>query len=66
MKKEFKIGDLVRWKEHWGVIISVEAIRGTGWYTISWIKPWIHIIGKTPISQSVIHEEFLNTIEEDK
>tara|TARA_R110000824_G_scaffold400593_1_gene608393 strand:+ start:1076 stop:1270 length:195 start_codon:yes stop_codon:yes gene_type:complete len=63
-----KVGDLVRWKKHWGLIISQGKAepRGKGWYTVSWLTPWIHVGGTPAITESTMHEEFLEVIREDK
>jgi hypothetical protein len=63
-----KVGDLVRWQKHWGIIIAQEEskTKGKGWYTVSWLMPWVHVQGRPPITESIMHEEFLEVIREDK
>ena len=58
-----EVGDLVRWKDHLGVISEKDDCSDrTGWYTITWIVPWIHMSEQGNITQSTMHEEFLEVI----
>jgi len=57
-----QVGDLVRWKEHIGVISEKDTYSDrTGWYTVAWVVPWMHVHGM-PVTHSTLHREFLEMI----